>query len=300
VFEQEITCKHSKRPLSRGSDKTNLRESTMRFMMLMIPQGYETAEPNQMPAVDAVAAMMKYNQQLQEAGVLVSLDGLHPPAKGARVSFATGEPKVTEGPFAEVKECLGGYWMIDVKDRAEAIEWAKKCPGGANETIEIRQVQALEDFPEDLQAVAQGYTEMQPTGKEDSQKVFINLPVKDLEKSKEFFGKLGYTFNAQFTDENATCMVISEEIYVMLLVEKFFATFTPKKIADAKATAEVGIALNCQSRAVVDETVNKALAAGAKKYNEPKDHGFMYQWGFEDLDGHMWEYFWMDSSFVQK
>jgi uncharacterized protein len=134
----------------------------------------------------------------------------------------------------------------------------------------------------------------------ESQKVFINLPVKDLEKSKEFFGKLGYTFNPQFTDENAACMIISEEIYAMLLVEKFFATFTPKKIADGKATAEVINALNCNSRGAVDEMVNTALAAGAKKYNEPKDHGFMYQWGFEDLDGHIWEYFWMDPSFVQK
>jgi uncharacterized protein len=134
----------------------------------------------------------------------------------------------------------------------------------------------------------------------ESQKVFINLPVKDLEKSKEFFGKMGYTFNPQFTDENATCMIISEEIYAMLLVEKYFQTFTPKKVADAHTTAEVSIALNCKSRAAVDEMVNTALAAGAKKYNEPQDHGFMYQWGFEDLDGHVWDYFWMDPSFVQK
>jgi predicted lactoylglutathione lyase len=272
----------------------------MRFMMLMIPKGYETAAPGTMPEADAVAAMMKYNKELQEAGVLVSLEGLRPPSEGARITFATGKPVIIDGPFAEVKEVLGGYWMINVKDRAEAIEWAKKCPGSANETVEIRQVQEMEDFPEDVQKAAEGFEEMQQKVTADSQKVFINLPVKDLEKSKEFFGKLGYTFNPQFTDENATCMIISENIYSMLLVEKYFQTFTPKKIADGKSTAEVSIALNCPSRTAVDEIVNKALAAGGKKYNEPQDHGFMYQWGFEDLDGHVWDYFWMDPSFVQK
>lgn len=268
-------------------------------MMLMIPKGYETAEPDTQPEADAVSAMMKYNEELQKAGVLLSLDGLRPPSEGARVSFASGKPVVTDGPFAEVKECLGGYWMIDVKDRSAAIEWAKKCPGSKNETIEIRQVQVMEDFPEDVQQAAKGYTEMQPTANKDDRKVFINLPVKDLDKSKEFFGKLGYTFNPQFTDENAACMIISENIYTMLLVEKFFATFTPQKIIDGKTGVEAINALNCPSRTAVDEIVNKALAAGGKKYTDPKDHGFMYQWGFEDLDGHIWEYFWMDPSFVQ-
>jgi predicted lactoylglutathione lyase len=271
----------------------------MRFMMLMIPKGYESATPGTMPEADAVAEMMKYNEELQKAGVLLTLDGLRPQSEGARVAFATGKPIVTDGPFAEVKECLGGYWMIDVKDRAEAIAWAKKCPAGKNETIEIRQVQEMEDFPEDVQKAAQGFEQMQAAAEKKDRKIFVNLPVKDLDKSKEFFGKLGYTFNPQFTDENATCMVISESIYSMLLVEKFFQTFTPKKIADAKSTAEVAIALNCPSRAAVDEIVNKALAAGGKKFNEPQDHGFMYQWGFEDLDGHVWEYLWMDPAFVQ-
>jgi predicted lactoylglutathione lyase len=131
------------------------------------------------------------------------------------------------------------------------------------------------------------------------QKVFINLPVKDLDKSKEFFGKLGYTFNPQFTDENAACMIISENIYAMLLVEKFFATFTTKRIIDANSNVEVLTSLNCKSREAVDEIVKKALAAGGKIPDEPKDHGFMYEWGFEDLDGHNWGHFWMDPSFVQ-
>ena len=133
----------------------------MRFMMLMIPKGYETAAPGTVPDAKAVEAMMKYNEELQKAGVLLALDGLHPPSMGARVTFAGGKPKVTDGPFAEVKEVLGGYWMIKVKSKAEAVEWAKRCPGGPNETIEIRQVQEMEDFPEDVQKAAAGFPEMQ-------------------------------------------------------------------------------------------------------------------------------------------
>lgn len=124
----------------------------MRFMMLMIPKGYEQASPGTMPDAKSVAAMMKYNKALQEAGVLLALDGLHPPSTGARVSFAGGKPTVTDGPFPEAKEVVGGYWMIQVRSRDEAIEWAKRCPGGPNETIEVRQVQEMSDFPSDVQA----------------------------------------------------------------------------------------------------------------------------------------------------
>ena len=133
----------------------------MRFMMLMIPKGYEAAEPGTVPDAKAVEAMMKYNEALQKAGVLLALDGLHPPSMGTRVSFAGGKPKVTDGPFAEAKEVLGGYWMIQVKSRDEAIEWAKRCPGSENEIIEIRQVQEMSDFPEDVQEAAAGFEEMQ-------------------------------------------------------------------------------------------------------------------------------------------
>ena len=118
----------------------------MRFMMLMIPKGYEKAEPGVMPDAKAVAEMMKYNESLQKAGVLLALDGLHPPSMGARVSFHGGKPKVTDGPFAEAKEVLGGYWMIRVKSRDEAIEWATRCPAGPGDIIEIRQVFEAEDF----------------------------------------------------------------------------------------------------------------------------------------------------------
>ena len=129
----------------------------MRFMMLMIPKGYETASPGTMPPADAVAAMMKYNEALKEAGVLITLDGLHPPSMGARVSFAGGKPVVTDGPFTEAKEVIGGYWMIEVNSREEAIAWAKRCPGSNNEVIEIRQVQEMADFPPDVQAAAAGF-----------------------------------------------------------------------------------------------------------------------------------------------
>ena len=133
----------------------------MRFMMLMIPRGYESAAPGTMPDAKAVEAMMKYNEELQKAGVLLALDGLHPPSMGARVSFEGGKPKVTDGPFAEAKEVLGGYWMIQVRSKEEAIEWAKRCPAGPNEVIEIRQVQEMADFPPDVQKAAAGFEQLQ-------------------------------------------------------------------------------------------------------------------------------------------
>jgi hypothetical protein len=132
----------------------------MRFMMLMIPKGYEKAAPGAMPDAEAIAAMMKYNESLQKAGVLLALDGLHPPSMGARVAFRGGKPKVTDGPFAESKEIIGGYWMIQVKSKEEAVEWASRCPASESEVIEIRQVQEMSDFPADVQEAAAGFTEV--------------------------------------------------------------------------------------------------------------------------------------------
>jgi hypothetical protein len=132
----------------------------MRFMMLMIPKGYESAAPGTMPDAKHVAEMMKYNESLQKAGVLLALDGLHPPSAGARVSFAGGKAKVTDGPFAEAKEVVGGYWMIQVKSKAEAIEWASRCPGRDNETIEVRQVHEFSEFPPDVQEAAAGFPDL--------------------------------------------------------------------------------------------------------------------------------------------
>jgi hypothetical protein len=133
----------------------------MRFMMLVIPKGYESAQPDAMPDAAAVAKMMKYNEDLAKAGVLLSLDGLKPPSAGVRVSYSGGTPKVTDGPFAESKECVGGYWMIQVKSKEEAIEWAKRAPMSDNEIIELRQVHEMEDFPADVQAAAAGFEELQ-------------------------------------------------------------------------------------------------------------------------------------------
>jgi hypothetical protein len=133
----------------------------MRFMMLMIPLGYETAPPDVQLDPERVKAMMKYNEALKDAGVLIALDGLHPPSMGARVSFPGGKPLVTDGPFTEAKEVLGGYWMIDVRSREEAIAWASKCPASENEIIEIRQVQEMSDFSEEVQQAAEGFAELQ-------------------------------------------------------------------------------------------------------------------------------------------
>ena len=131
-----------------------------------------------------------------------------------------------------------------------------------------------------------------------AKRIFVNLPVKDLGKSIAFFKRLGYTFNPQFTDENATCMIVGENIFVMLLVESHFMTFTPKPISDAKASTEAIIALSVESREKVEEHVRNALAAGGKTISEAKDHGFMYQHGFQDLDGHLWEVVYMDPKFA--
>ena len=133
----------------------------MRFMLLVIPKGYESADPGQMPDPKQVEEMMKYNESLANAGVLLSLDGLTPPSAGARVSFSGGKPRVTDGPFAEAKECVGGYWMIQVKSREEAIEWAKRAPMKDSEIIEVRRVQEMEDFTPEVRAAAAGFEDIQ-------------------------------------------------------------------------------------------------------------------------------------------
>jgi uncharacterized protein len=128
----------------------------------------------------------------------------------------------------------------------------------------------------------------------ENTKIFINLPVKDLKKAMQFFGELGFKFNPMFTDENATCMIISEDIYSMLLTEKFFKNFIPgREICDAKSTESI-VALSLESRAKVDEMIRKAVAAGGSEYRETQDYGWMYGRAFRDIDGHIWEPFYMD------
>lgn len=133
-----------------------------------------------------------------------------------------------------------------------------------------------------------------------ARKIFVNLPIKNLNQSVEFFTQLGFSFNPQFTDETATCMVVSDEIFVMLLTEEKFKMFTPKDICDATKSTEVLVCLSCDSREEVDTMVRKALNAGGTTYKDPQDHGFMYGHGFQDLDGHIWELMYMDPSAVEQ
>jgi len=130
-------------------------------------------------------------------------------------------------------------------------------------------------------------------------KIFVNLAVRDLKRSKEFFSALGFSFNPKFTDDNAACMIVSDEAFVMLLTQPFFKTFTTRDVCDTSRYTEGLIALSSESRAEVDEMVKKALAAGGQHAMEPQDHGFMYGWSFYDPDGHHWEVFWMDPKAAQ-
>src|SRR5215467_6267209 len=132
-----------------------------------------------------------------------------------------------------------------------------------------------------------------------AKKIFVNLPVSDLKKSMTFFTSLGFTFNSQFTDETAACMVVSDDIFVMLLTKPKFKSFTPREICDATKSTEVLVCLSAESRQKVDEFVRKAVAAGGKTHQEPQDHGFMYGHGFQDLDGHIWELVYMEPSAIK-
>ena len=131
-------------------------------------------------------------------------------------------------------------------------------------------------------------------------KIFVNLPIKDLSKTIEFFTKLGFTFNPQFIDKNATCMIVGDDIFVMLLVEKFFKTFTKKEICNTTKDTEVIVALSAESREKVDEMINRVIEAGGRESREPQDHGWMYVRSFQDLDGHLWEIIYMDNVYLQQ
>lgn len=131
-------------------------------------------------------------------------------------------------------------------------------------------------------------------------KIFVNIPVKELNKSVDFFTKLGFNFNPQFTDENATCMIVGEDIFVMLLVEKFFKSFTKKEICDTSKSTESILALSVESREKVDQMIDKAVDAGGSEPREKQDHGWMYGRSFEDIDGHLWEVFFMEESTIKK
>jgi predicted lactoylglutathione lyase len=131
-------------------------------------------------------------------------------------------------------------------------------------------------------------------------KIFVNLPIKDLSKSVTFFTKLGFNFNPQFTDENATCMIVGEDIFVMLLVEKFFKSFTKKEVCDTSKYTEAIVALSVDSREKVDQMISKAIESGGREPRDKQDHGWMYGRSFEDIDGHLWEAFFMEESAIRK
>jgi predicted lactoylglutathione lyase len=133
-----------------------------------------------------------------------------------------------------------------------------------------------------------------------STKIFVNLPVKDLNKSKEFFASIGFTINPQFSDETAACVVITEDIYAMILTHKKFKEFTPKEIADASKTSEVLTCLSFESKEKVNELVDKALQSGGSETRAPMDYGFMFSRSFNDPDGHIWEIIWMDPATINK
>jgi predicted lactoylglutathione lyase len=282
----------------------------MRFMVLV--KADKNTEAGVLPDEKLLTDMGNFNEELVKAGVMLAGEGLQPSSKGARVKFSGPKRTVIDGPFAETKELIAGFWLWQCKSMKEAIDWVKRCPNptGVEAEIEIRQVFEASDFgaeytpelreQEDRQrAEIEKQQKAGPRPSAVSKNIFVNLPVKDLKRSVAFFTKLGYTFNPQFTDENATCMIVGENIYVMLLVEKYFKTFTPKPIADAKSSTEALVALSAESRDVVNRIVETALAAGARRYKEPDDRGFMYGWGFEDLDGHIWEYVWMNPASIQ-
>jgi len=141
---------------------------------------------------------------------------------------------------------------------------------------------------------------MSTAGETMATKIFVNLPVRNLDRSVQFFTKLGYKFNAQFTDETATCMIVGDDIFVMLLTHEKFKTFTPKAICDATKSTEVLVCLSCESRDQVNDMVRNAVAAGGTTYKEPEDHGFMYGHGYQDPDGHIWELIYMEPSAIKQ
>lgn len=226
-----------------------------------------------------------YDEVLHKNGYWTGgLAALQPAATAKILRFNGERVVVTDGPFAETKEQLGGIGTIEARDIDHAVEIMSKHPGIRCGPHEVR--------PAD-EAFERQYAQRMKLNAAKRQ-IFVNLPVKDLNRSIAFFTQLGFAFNPQFTDETATCMIVGENIFVMLLTVAKFQQFTPKTICDTARATEVLIALSCDSRAAVDEMVQKALTAGASTYADPKDYGFMYQHGFQDPDGHIWELFWMD------
>jgi predicted lactoylglutathione lyase len=286
--------------------------------VIVFVKATKESEAGELPSEQLLAEMGKFNEELVRAGIMLAGEGLKPSSKGARVRFSGKDRTVIDGPFAETKELVAGFWIWQVKSMDEAIAWVKRCPNPmlSESEIEIRPVFTAEDFGEAYTPELQQQEERMrdeierysldaprvetAQGRTESAKIFVNLPVKNLSKSIDFFKQLGYAFNPQFTDETAACMVISDDIYTMLLTEAKFKEFTTKPISDATKTTEVLVCLSCESRDHVKELVRKAVAAGATTPAEPKDYGFMYQHGYHNLDGHVWELIYMEPGAVEQ
>ncbi len=263
----------------------------MRFVCLGYLNELIWSQMSQSERDTMVAECFAYDDLLRENGHwLDSGEALKSASTAKTVRWEHGKVVVTDGPFAETKEVLGGIGFLEARDMDQAVELMRNHPGPRyGHPFEIRP--ADEEFKKTIEA---------QINRPPTRNIFVNLPVKDLKRSMDFFAKLGFGFNPQFTDETAACMVVSPDIYVMLLTEKKFAAFTPKTIADAKNTSEVLVALSSESRDEVDEMVQKAVAGGGSIYADPKDYGFMYQHGFQDPDGHIWELIYMDPNAVQQ
>lgn len=258
----------------------------MKFVCL----GYmDEAKWGKMPQSQQEAVMeecLAYDDVLKKNGHWLDEGAALQRAKNAKtLNWQDGKVVVTDGPYAETKELLGGFCVLEAIDMDHAVDLMSKHPG-------VRLGGPFEIRPVDAEFEAR-YAERQKA-KPSSRKMFLNLAVKDLSRSMAFFRGLGFEFNPQFTDETAACMVISEHNYAMLLTEPKFAQFNPKELCDAKKSTEVLIALNCESREEVDDLVRKAVQGGGSVYSKPNDLGFMYQHGFQDPDGHVWEVFYMN------
>lgn len=259
----------------------------------------EQSEAGVMPEQQLLVDMMNYNEELVKAGIMKSGDGLKPTKDAVRVRFSDTDRTVIDGPFAETKEVVAGYWIWEVENMDEAVAWVKKCPNPmiGDSDIDIRPVFEMEDFgeivtPEIKQQEQRLNTNMQ-VAELPQRQLFVNLPVANLENAKAFYLGLGFTCNDMYTDNTAACIVISKDIYCMLLTHEKFQSFAPNPLADAHQSTEVLNALSCESKQEVDNLVVKATAHGGGPYSAPKDYGFMYQHGFQDIDGHVWELVYM-------
>lgn len=230
----------------------------------------------------------RYDDELRKNGHWIDGGQALQAARTAKtLRLKNGKVMVTDGPYAETKEQLGGTGVLEARDIDHAVELISRHPGlRMGGSFEIRSVD------EKMNEVWES--------RHPRPQIFVNLPVKNLNQSIAFFTKLGFQFNPQFTDETATCMIVSDVIFVMLLTEAKFKEFTPNAICDATRSNEALVCLSLPSRGAVDDMVRNAIAAGGKTFADPKDYGFMYQHSFQDPDGHVWELIHMDPKHVHK